>query len=137
MQLDDLYNHILLTGNKNIQRVWRNLLQFEKTVTNSPASERTHYYRLDDYNKPVNNHIHKCLNEFGFVNGNPDANSKNHPVQIFWWLYHETNNTIYRQPCLSADVANHHASAADRKKALLMSIELLKNLIKQLYKVNG
>jgi hypothetical protein len=137
MHLDDLYNDILLTGSKKMQRVWKNLLQFEQTVISSPASEKTHYYELDEFNKPIQNHIHKLLNKFGFVNGNPEANKNNHAIQILWWLYQETNNAVYRQPCLSADVANHHASAADRKKAILMSIDLLKNLIKRLYKVNG
>ena len=135
-RLNNLVNHILWTGNKNIQIVWKYLLLFEQTVRNAPASERTHYHQLDDFNHPISDHIHTILEQLGFVNGNTEANKDNHKVQIFWWLYHEINSCTSRQPCLSADVSNHHASAAHRQQAILMSIDLVKNLIQQLYKIN-
>jgi hypothetical protein len=102
---------------------------FEAVVLKTPATERTHYEKLNEFLDPVYAHISKSLKKFGFVNGDVQKNASNSKAQIVWWMYGEVGSCCYRYPCTDpkiVQVAAHHASAHHRKEAILNSIKLLK-----------
>ena len=136
MTLNELINHIIFCGTKNIQKVYKELLLIEKVVLNAPTTIQTHYHKLNEFNHPVYNAIDQALDKFDFLNAQPLKNKKNHKVQILFWFYNEISSCTSRQPCINGEVASHHASSKDRQKSILMSIELLKILIKRTYPIS-
>jgi hypothetical protein len=81
------------------------------------ASKKTHYDKLDEWNKPIYDFASDTLKRFGFVNGNPEANAKNPPAEFWWRVYQILGDVIY-SPHLKSQTENHHSSAWERNEAL-------------------
>lgn len=92
------------------------------------ASKKTHYEDLNIWSDDVYGFIHRMLEKYGFVNGNPEANAKN-PEANFWWMVYGLMSSIIYSPYLKSEVAYHHSSAFERNRALLGELnDLLDNL---------
>lgn len=88
----------------------------------STASKQTHYERLEHWNGPVFNYVHNMLKKYGFVSGDPEANSKNPDARFWASVYNIVSNVIY-SPHLKSEVVYHHSSAYDRNEALILEIQ--------------
>jgi len=125
--INEAEKHISLLNKKEAQEIFDFIRVFYNKISEIPASEERFYHQLNEFMDSVYDLVHEGLTKFNFKNGDPAANSKNHPVSIVWWLNGEISSCIYRWPCN----CDHHASAADRKKAILNSTSLLHSLMKR------
>lgn len=94
----------------------------------SLASKNTHYDKLNEWSDPLYAYIHKMLQKYRFVNGNPEANKKL-PDALFWWgIYLCMSNVIYSLN-LNTQVARHHASAWERNEVLVIEVLQLMEML--------
>lgn len=115
-----------ITNDENFKislNCYHDLCMFAHWIQNSLewASPGTHYYKLDEWIIPYWNEIDKNLNKYGFVNG-VGCKCTNYDCKLWWLIFgynpvHDSN--------LITKVERHHASALERAKAGLMTIEEL------------
>jgi hypothetical protein len=108
----------------------RHLLKFIKLAESKQdsASKRTHYDRLNEWSDEIYDFIHEALKKFGFVNGDPVKNSENPDASFWWGIYGMMSSLIYSR-YLETKTANHHSSAYERNRALIMELYDLKREI--------
>lgn len=108
----------------------KHLLKFIKLVESKQetASKGTHYDGLDGWSNGIYDFLHDALKKFGFVNGDPETNSKNPDAKFWWEVYGLVSFLIYSR-YLETKVANHHSSAYERNRALIMELYDLKREI--------
>lgn len=123
MNIDDLFNnHILPLQLDELNSIDNDLKNIIKLINILPVTTERFYTGLDEFMNPIYEKVHELLNAYGFVNGNPEANKDNHKVQIMFWVYQEVSNCIYKEPCNG----DHHACTAERKEAILNSLNMLR-----------
>ena len=104
----------------------QDIMELKEMVKNSfdTASKKTHYHNLDEWSKPIWNHIHEMLHKHGFISGDPEANLKNLKASFWWGIYKIFSNIIY-SPNLVTEVSLHHSSAWERNQAFHKELEIL------------
>ncbi|EGQ8013296.1 hypothetical protein HFM15_001565 [Vibrio cholerae] len=64
----------------------------------------------------------------GVINGDVEANKQKPLVSLWFSMYSIWAHIIY-SPNLNSEVADHHSSAKERKDALMMELEYVKNAL--------
>jgi hypothetical protein len=114
---------------KGINSEWRKeVVEFIQLLNDLSmnTSRNGGYDRLDEWSSPVNDFIHKKLNKYKFVSGDPEANKKL-PDASFWWALYPLPTSIIHSVHLETKFANHHASAFERNEALICELKELLN----------
>ncbi|HAS5778540.1 TPA: hypothetical protein I7E95_002498 [Vibrio cholerae] len=108
--------------------IYHDFVDFLQLVDSSSPSTQTHYTGLDEWSKPIYEHIRGEMYKHGFINGDVDAN-KQKPLVGFWFSVYSILANIIYSPNLNSEVADHHSSAKERKDALMMELEYVKNTL--------
>lgn len=91
---------------------------FKSLCESLSPSKKTHYDRLEDWANPVYSYIRTMLDKHGFKNGE----SVQLPAAKFWQMVYRMPSSIIHSPNLISEVSNHHSSADERNKALIIEL---------------
>jgi hypothetical protein len=107
---------------------------FNEFLGELKPSKKTHYHELDETFDPIYEKMKVLLQKYGFVNGEPETNSKNPDIALIWEIYCcldclEYSPYYYE---VKEDSAKHHSSAYARVYCIQKEIDFLIKKIKSL-----